>query len=111
MSKKIGMLLVTLLVSGCLAVAADSWTGTVSDSHCGAKHATASAAAEKCVASCVKGGAKYVLVSEGKVYNVEPQDKFEGFAGKSVTVMGTMKDNSITVESVEEASADDDSGL
>lgn len=110
MSKKIWMLAVTLLVSGCLAVAADSWSGTVSDSHCGAKHAVASEAAEKCVAHCVENGAKYVLVSEGKVYNVEPQDKFAGLAGKSVTVTGTLKEDSITVDSVEEASSDNDGG-
>jgi hypothetical protein len=108
MSKKFWMLVVALLVSGCMAIAADSWTGTVSDSNCGAKHATASEAAEKCVAKCVEGGAKYVLVSEGKVFSVEPQDKFADFAGKSVKVTGTEKDGAITAESVEAASADKD---
>jgi Protein of unknown function (DUF5818) len=109
MSKKFWMLVAALLVSGCMAMAADSWTGTVSDSHCGAKHATASEGAEMCVAKCVKGGAKYVLVSEGKVYNLDAQDKFEDLAGKSVTVSGTMKGDSIAVDSVEAASADEDS--
>ena len=108
MNKKFWMLVVTLLVSGSIAMAADSWTGTVSDEHCGAKHATASEGAEKCVAKCVADGAKYVLVSEDKVYSLDAQEKFADFAGKSVKVTGTMKDDAITVESVEAASPDKD---
>ncbi len=103
MSKKFWMLVVTLMVSGSMAMAADSWTGTVSDSNCGVKHAAASAAAAKCVAKCVTGGAKYVLVSKGKVYSVEPQEKFADFAGKSVKVTGTMSGDAITAETVEAA--------
>ena len=103
------MLVAAILVSGCMAMAADSWTGTVSDSHCGVQHATASDAAAKCVAGCVKKGAKYVLVADGKVYNLDTQDKFADYAGKSVTVEGTLDGDSIKVESVEAAS-DDSSG-
>ncbi len=105
MTKKLGMLVVALVVSGCMAFAATSWTGTVSDSNCGAKHAAAGEAAEKCVAKCVSGGAKYVLVSKGKVYSVEPQDKFAEFAGKHVKVTGSMSGDAITAESVEAAAA------
>jgi hypothetical protein len=98
------MVAITVLAFGCLAWAAGkSWTGTVSDSHCGAKHAQASDAAAACVAKCVEGGAKYVLVSGGKVYQLDTQDKFADFAGKSVKVTGTMKGDAITVESVEAA--------
>ncbi|MGE5325724.1 MAG: hypothetical protein ACM3NO_01685 [Deltaproteobacteria bacterium] len=104
MSKKFWMLVVALMVSGCMAMAAESWTGTVSDSNCGAKHATASAAAAKCISGCIAKGAKYVLVSQGKVYSVEPQDKFADFAGKSVKVTGTMEGDAITAESVKAAS-------
>jgi hypothetical protein len=104
MSKRLLMLVVAFLVVTCGAWAAGkSWTGTVSDSHCGAKHAEASDAAASCVASCVKGGAKYVLVSGGKVYQLDAQDKFADMAGKSVKVTGSMKDDAITVASVEAA--------
>ncbi|MBZ5543084.1 MAG: hypothetical protein LAO07_05315 [Acidobacteriia bacterium] len=104
MYKKLVMVAVTLLAFGCLAFAAGkTWTGTVSDSHCGAKHAEASDAAAACVAKCVQGGAKYVLVSGGTVYQLDAQDKFADFAGKSVKVTGTVKDGAITVESVEAA--------
>ncbi len=104
MSKRLMLLVVAVLAMTCMAWAGDkSWTGTVSDSHCGAKHAEASDAAAGCVASCVKGGAKYVLVSGGKVYQLDAQDKFADMAGKSVKVSGEMKGDSITVASVEAA--------
>jgi hypothetical protein len=101
MIKRITMVVVTLFAFGCLSWAASkSWTGTVSDEHCGAKHAKASAAAEGCVEKCVSGGAKYVLVSKGKVYQVDAQDKFQGLGGKSVKVTGSLSDSTITVAEV-----------
>lgn len=103
MAKRIWMLVAALMVSACMAMAASSWTGTVSDSNCGTKHATPSVAAEKCVAACVHKGAKYVLVVNDKVYALSPQNKFADFAGKSVTVTGTMEGDAITAESVKSA--------
>jgi hypothetical protein len=76
----------------------------VSDSHCGAKHSTASDDAAQCVEKCVSGGASYVLVSKGKVYQLDPQDKFKGMGGKSVTVKGTVSGDTITAASVSEKS-------
>ncbi|MGO9275362.1 MAG: DUF5818 domain-containing protein [Terriglobia bacterium] len=102
MGKKLMMLGVMLLAFGCLAWA-DSWTGTVSDSMCGAKHAHAGADAAKCVAKCVAGGNKYVLVSGDKVYQVDNQDAFKDYAGKSVKVTGTLTGDAITVEKVDAA--------
>lgn len=103
MRKGLLLMAAVLLAATMSWAGAMSWTGTVSDSHCGAKHAVASDAAAGCVASCVKGGAKYVLVSDGKVYEVDAQDKFAAFAGKSVKVTGEMKGMAITVASVEAA--------
>ena len=101
--KKLALLVFAFLVFGTLSLAqAETLTGTVSDSHCGAKHATASTQAQHCVEHCVAGGASYVLVSDGKVYQLDAQDKFKGLGGKSVTVTGTVKDDSITVTSVAE---------
>ena len=92
------------MVFGCLAWAADKPIyGTVSDSHCGAKHATASAEGSPCVEHCVSGGAKYILLSEGKVYQLDSQDKFKGTGGKAVKIMGSVNGDSITVTDVTEA--------
>jgi hypothetical protein len=101
--KKLALLVFTVLVFGSLAFAGNkTFTGTVSDSHCGVKHAAASDAAAECVEKCVTGGASYVLVSKGKVYQLDAQDKFKGLGGKSVTVTGSAKGDSITVASVAE---------
>ena len=70
-----------LLLGGlaCLASAADqTWTGQVSDSMCGASHAKMIAghpgmSERDCALACVKGGGKYVFVSDGKVYNIANQ--------------------------------------
>jgi len=104
MMKKALLLVFSLLVFGCLSWAADkAYSGTVSDEHCGAKHATPSAAAAECVEKCVSGGAKYVLVSHGKVYQLSDQDKFKDMGGKAVKVMGSLSGDTITVTSVSEA--------
>jgi Protein of unknown function (DUF5818) len=80
-----------------------TWTGVVSDSRCGLKHSTPSDEAAMCVEKCVGNGAKYVLVSHGEVFQLSDQDKFGEFAGKSVTVAGTLNGKTIEVTSVEEA--------
>jgi len=65
--------------------------GVLSDSHCGAKHATASEDAAKCVIACASGGADYVVVSEGKIYKFEKKNAFyKHFAGKNVEVVGNL---------------------
>ena len=101
MMKKALLLAISLLVFGCLAYSADkTFVGTVSDEHCGAKHATASADAAACVEKCVSGGAKYVLVSKGKVYQLDKQDDFKGMGGTSVKVTGSLSGDAITVTKV-----------
>lgn len=106
MTKKLLMGLMAFLVAGTIALAAEkSYTGVVSDSHCGLKHSTPSDAAAECVKKCVSGGGKYVLVSRGKLYNLDPQDKFADFAGKRVKVIGTLSDDTVKASSVTEAAA------
>jgi hypothetical protein len=99
--KKIALLAFAVLVFGSLSFAGNKTiTGVVSDSHCGAKHSTAGNA--ECIEHCVSGGATYILVSNGKVYQLDAQDKFKGLGGKEVTVTGKLKGDSITVTSVAE---------
>lgn len=106
MIKKLTMWFVAMLVFGCMAWAAEkTYGGVVSDSHCGTKHSVAGEEAAGCVAKCVSGGAKYTLVSRGKSYNVEPQDKFKDFAGKRVRVKGALSGDTITASDVSAAPA------
>jgi hypothetical protein len=101
MSRKVLVSVFALLVLTSLAWGADkSWTGVVSDSGCGAKHSTAGDDAAACVAKCVSNGAKYVLVSNGKVYQLSPQDKISSsLAGRSVKISGSLSGDTITVSS------------
>lgn len=111
--RKLGLALLTLVVAAGLtappafAAKAQSFTGTVSDSMCGAKHAMAGDDAS-CTRACVGKGSKYALVVGDKVYTLETTDKaalatLDKQAGAKATVTGTEKDNTITVSAVKAA--------
>jgi len=92
----------TMLLAFSLTAFADTWTGWVSDSGCGAKGTSASHKA--CALKCIKEhGAKFVLVNSAdkKVYAIDNQDAVsESNLGMEVKVSGTMKDNAIHVDSI-----------
>lgn len=98
--RRIVSLAFAILVLGSIAFAGTkTFIGTVSDSHCGVKHAAA--ATPDCVEHCVSGGATYVLVADdGKVYLLDAQDKFKGLGGKIVVVKGNLSEVTIVVKSV-----------
>lgn len=83
---------------------ADSWTGTISDSMCGASHG--STPAKQCTTGCIKKGAKYVIVVGDKVYGIANQDKpgLAKYAGDSVKVSGKMDGDTITIAKINKAS-------
>ena len=98
------LLLLTSLAAPTFAAAGKTYTGTVSDSMCGAKHAMPGDDAS-CTRGCVSKGSKYALVVGDKVYTLETSDKaalatLDKQAGAKATVTGTEKDNVITVSSV-----------
>jgi len=110
--QQFGFALLTLVLASGLTVSAfaakgKTYTGTVSDSMCGAKHAMPGDAAS-CTRGCVSKGSKYALVVGDKVYTLETADKdalatLDKQAGAKATVMGTEKDNTIMVTSVKAA--------
>jgi len=97
-----------LLVASAGPFAAEqTWTGTISDSACGAKHEEAAEnqgvmADRECTEACVRGGSKYVLVVDGKVLQIANQDNTDlaTHAGHKVTVTGEMKGQTITVATI-----------
>ena len=103
------MLAAAIVVMGASgAFAADqTWTGKISDSKCGAKHAAGEHGMKMtdraCTEACVKGGAKYVFASRGKVYQIANQDSAElaRHAGHTVKLTGEMKGDSITVAKIQ----------
>lgn len=90
-----------LFLSFCAVNAfAESWTGTIADEHCGAKHTAATAADQACAKKCIDGGAAAVFVAGDKVYKIDNQDAIKGHEGHKVTINGKMSGDTIHVDSV-----------
>src|ERR1700704_4590576 len=95
---------VALTVSSAFAANGKTFTGTVSDSMCGAKHAMSGDDAG-CTRACVSKGSKYALVVGDKVYTLETSDKaaletLDKQAGAKATVTGTVNGDVLEVSSV-----------
>jgi hypothetical protein len=58
-----------------------------------------------CVKKCIKGGATAVLVVGDKVYKIANQKAVMKFAGKNVTVDGTVDNDTVTVTKIAEEKA------
>lgn len=109
------MIAAAVALSGCLclstsASAAETWTGTISDSSCGTSHETmtehgAKMSDNQCTVACVKMGAKYVLASRDKVLTIANQDfkDLQQFAGDAVELTGDLKGDAITVKKIQKA--------
>lgn len=91
---------ICLVVMGLTASAsAAEFKGFVQDASCASKPSMKGNSA--CAKSCIKGGAKAVLVTpEGKVFAIANQDKIVDKAGETVTIEGSLSGDTITVESV-----------
>jgi len=105
MKAKLAVVIVLAFCVATLTLAADgSWTGYISDSHCGAKGAKEGHA--ECAAKCVKEhDAKYVFVDDKdhKVYNIDAQDKAAEHAGHHVTVKGSIDGDNLKLAGIEMA--------
>jgi hypothetical protein len=100
-----------MVCSAGTAFAADqTWTGTISDSKCGASHKSMTEHNKNltdrtCTEACVKGGAKFVLASGDKVYVLENQKDpaLARFAGQEVTVNGELQGDTIKATKIMKA--------
>ncbi|HWK10151.1 MAG TPA: hypothetical protein VNR64_08875 [Vicinamibacterales bacterium] len=109
MKKYVTLMAAAILMSAAPLFAAEkTLNGTISDSMCGAKHASAAEHGTQegdadCTKSCVEKGAKYVFVSNGKIYQIANQDfaALKDHAGHKVALTGEMKGDSITVSKIE----------
>jgi hypothetical protein len=112
MKRAIGMfgLLAVLFATLSLATIADSktmtWTGWISDDHCGAKGMSADHKA--CNQTCIKNGSKYVFVNSAdkKVLAIKNQDSVSGEknVGQEVKLTGHVnEDGSLQVDSIANA--------
>jgi len=96
---------IAILIAGAALMLAASgkqtFTGTITDSMCGRDHKAMNMGADgQCVTECVKGGAKYELWDGKKAYLLSDQQTPAKFAAKKVTVVGTLENQTIKVESI-----------
>lgn len=88
--------------------AQQSWTGTISDSSCKAHHEPGGEAGlpdrpNDCVLACVRGGSKFVLVTEDKeIHLIAKQDDpaLQTHAAAKVTVTGTLANDVLTITNI-----------
>jgi hypothetical protein len=94
---------VATLTLGTSVAAQQTWTGQISDSHCGAKHTMAGMSDRACTEMCVKNKGQYVFVTGGKVFKIADQTSKDlaTHAGHTVMLTGTMKDDTVTVAKIE----------
>lgn len=91
MKKVFALILLVAVASIGLAADAGSWTGWVTETHCGEKGANADHAS--CAIRCVKEkGAKWALWDPAakQLYELTGAADAEKMAGKEVTVQGTL---------------------
>lgn len=91
-----------LCFAGTAFAADQTWTGTISDSKCGASHKAMTEHNKNltdsaCAQACVKGGAKFVLASGDKIYVLDNQKDpaLAMYAGRMVTVTGDLQGDTI----------------
>ncbi len=83
---------------------AESWTGVISESKCGAKHGDADTneKSASCIKGCVKGGAAPVFVTGGKVVMLDKasQEMVMDHLGHKVTVTGKLSGDTLHIDNV-----------
>jgi len=82
-----------MLAAAVLASAgtANTWTGYITDTHCGKKGAAADHTVG-CVEKCMKAGSKAQILNDadGTIYDLDSFDKVKPLMGDKVTVTGTL---------------------
>lgn len=98
----------SLILAGALlqavAAGAQTFTGVISDSMCGADHKAMKISPEsKCVQECVKAGSKYVLYDGKNVNTLSDQKTPAKFAAQKVKITGSLdsKTKVLKVESIQ----------
>lgn len=103
-TKIAGLLTLTAALVLSAFAAPTTVTGILTDDMCTKKHMMPGKPNADCVRECIKHGAKYVVVSGGKVLEVNGnQEKFSEFAGKKVKLTGEAKGKTFSVSSIEAA--------
>jgi len=102
-----GLGVIAVLASGSASAAPGTWTGSISDSSCGASHDAMTehgkkASDKQCTEMCIMKGAKYIFVNDGKVLIIKNQDlaALKQYAGDRVTITGDLTGDTITISKI-----------
>jgi hypothetical protein len=103
--RSLGMLGLAAGLSSFAGAATMTMNGMISDSECGMSHAKmkdAKMSDKDCTLACVKAGAKFVFVSDGKVYKIANQNlaALTQHAAETVSLTGDVNGDTITVSKV-----------
>ncbi len=78
-----------------------TFTGMVTDKHCGPRHMDSEHNAAGCVRMCVRNGSRYKIVDGDKNYELAGNlSQLDQFAGQRVTLSGVLDGSTIKVSSV-----------
>ena len=97
-----------LVLAASACATEDTLAGYISDAHCGAFHVAADEhgppeTERECTLRCVRGGAGYVIVSNGRIYKIANQNHpdLPVHAGQMVRVTGRLQDGVVEISSLE----------
>jgi hypothetical protein len=107
MGKFQGLSIVVLLLTAPACARQQTWGGTIGDSVCSGMHPFDEHALpmtdKDCTLRCIKDGAKFVLVSNDKMYAIQNQDypALAEYAGAVVQLTGRLQRDGIVVTNIE----------
>ena len=77
-------------------------TGVLTDNMCTKKHMMPGKPNAECVRECIKHGAKFVVVADGKVIELTGKsEQLKELAGKKVKVTGDLKGKTLSAVNIE----------
>jgi hypothetical protein len=81
--------------------AGTTFTGMITDSHCGARHMRRSnMTSAECARACFRKGASYVLIDGNRRYTlIGGEGSLDKLIGERAKVTGTLQDDAIVVDS------------
>lgn len=98
MKKYLVLLITVLFFTAAFALEKGKWTGFISDENCGKKENMKGHSS--CAKTCVKGGAKPVLVVGEKIYAISNPEKVGDLVGEEVVITGSLTKDAIEIKTI-----------
>lgn len=77
-----------------------TFSGIITDAHCGPRHTDSGQSASECARTCVRNGSRYIMVDGDRNYELAGNSsQLSQLAGQRVTLTGVFNGNTIKVDS------------